>query len=138
MGRWKERLSKVLAKEEPPPVSVAFADPEWKAYEGNVYRVVYGLQAKEGVTRQALRDFLSREWVPALLGAKGCLSVELADNFSQVPMCVVIELWESGALHAESGSQLVRVTHSSVFENLQSLSDFALFWEGIVLERHSC
>jgi quinol monooxygenase YgiN len=82
-----------------------------------------------------LRDFLSQEWIPALVGAKGCLSVELADNFTQTPMCVVIELWESQALHAESGSRLVQVTLKDVFEKLQSLSGFVFLWEGIVIRQ---
>lgn len=138
MKSLRNTFERAFGKQTPAPVVVPFSDPEWKEYEGNVYRVVYGLQAKAGVTRQALRDFLSQEWIPALSGAKGCLGVELADNFTKDPMCVVIELWESRESHAIGGSKLVQVTHQKVFEKLQSLSDFALYWEGIVLEQHSC
>ncbi len=137
MAGWKDTLGKALGQGGAPTPTeyTPYANPEWNGHREAECRVLYGLRPKENVEHAAVRDILVQQWIPALIDAPGCISVELADDFGSERTLLVHELWESRDTHVTSGRELVQNTHPRVFENLNQLASFAFFWEGIVLQR---
>lgn len=135
MNQWKQALKKAVGMKNQMPQSVPFAEPTWKHYGENPYRVIYLLQMKEGIEKKILYEFLTQAWIPALKGARGCRCVEMADDFAQDSGYVLLELWETKEAHDEAIPQLWYITHKPVFAKLKENASFAFLWEGIVVER---
>jgi hypothetical protein len=132
---WKQTFKKALGVKEKPNTYIPFAEPAWKDYSENPYRVVYALQMKAGVEKATLSEFLVNEWLPALGGVKGCEGVELVNDFAEGSGYILLELWETKHVHDEGIRRLWHGTHKHVLAKLKELAEFAFLWEGITVER---
>jgi len=110
-----------------------FSEPDWENYDGNPYRVIYILRMKEGVKKSELYEFLIGEWLPALKGARGCIGVEIVDDFAPGSGYTLLELWETRKVHDEEIPKLWYGTHRHIFDRLKEVGEFVFLWEGIIL-----
>ncbi len=135
MNQWVQVLKKALGVKDKIPAYVPFGEPEWKDYSDNPYRVIYLLQMNEGIDKATLYEFLTQEWMPALSNARGCTGVEIVHDFAPGSGYVLLEFWETKAVHDQAIRNLWHGTHTHVLAKLRELSEFAFLWEGIVVER---
>ena len=78
----------------------------------------YVVTTKQGVRPNRLKNFLLKEWFPALQSASGCLDVELWQSQRQSGRYLVCELWESQEIYHQNSKKLWNEEKKDVFEKL--------------------
>ncbi len=85
-------------------------------------RVFYTMLTKADGKKKELEKFLKKEWIPALLSAKGCLRVELLDDYYDRPGYCIWEYWESEAAHRQQSPELWNAEKPDVWQKMLQLA----------------